>query len=55
MEEPIHFVDHQSIFIKIRYMSPEMIKKQGHDYSVDHYSLGAILHEMIFGFPPFYS
>ncbi len=37
------------------YMSPEMIQKQGHDYSVDYYGLGALLYEMMFGFPPFYS
>jgi serum/glucocorticoid-regulated kinase 2 len=36
------------------YMSPEMIEKNGHDYSVDFYGLGALLYEMIFGFPPFY-
>lgn len=35
-------------------MSPEMIQKEGHDYSVDFYGLGALLHEMIFGFPPYY-
>lgn len=36
-------------------MSPEMIGKGGHDRSVDFYGLGAILYEMIYGFPPFYS
>ena len=36
------------------YMSPEMIKKQGHDLSVDYYGLGTILYEIIVGFPPFY-
>ena len=41
-------------YLKIRYMSPEMIKKEGHDFSVDFYGLGAILYEMIFGYPPFY-
>ena len=46
----------QSIFINIkRYMSPEMILKEGHNFSVDFYGLGALLYEMIFGFPPFYS
>jgi serum/glucocorticoid-regulated kinase 2 len=36
-------------------MSPEMIEKKGHSYGVDHYGLGALLYEMVFGFPPFYS
>jgi len=37
------------------YMSPEMILKKGHDYGVDYYGLGALLYEMMFGYPPFYS
>jgi serine/threonine protein kinase len=37
------------------YMSPEMLKGEGHDYAVDFYSLGAILFEMLTGLPPFYS
>lgn len=35
-------------------MSPEMILKQGHTRSVDFYGIGALLYEMIYGFPPFY-
>ena len=33
----------------------KMIKKEGHDFSVDYYGLGALLYEMIFGFPPYYT
>ena len=35
-------------------MSPEMIKKVGHSFSLDYYALGALLYEMVCGFPPFY-
>lgn len=37
------------------YLSPEIVKKQGHGKSVDCYMLGVILHEMLFGLPPFYT
>lgn len=37
------------------YMSPEMILKEGHDRKVDFYGMGALLYEMVFGFPPFYT
>ena len=36
-------------------MSPEMIQKKGHNYSVDYYGLGAYLYEMLFGYPPYYN
>ena len=54
MKELILFVEVLSNFSKFRYMSPEMILKGGHDRSVDFYGMGALLYEMIFGFPPFY-
>ncbi len=37
------------------YMSPEMLQQCGHTLSVDFYSLGALLYEMIVGLPPHYS
>jgi serum/glucocorticoid-regulated kinase 2 len=37
------------------YMSPEMLKGEGHSEMVDFYSLGAILYEMLTGLPPHYS
>ena len=35
------------------YMSPEMINCQSYDKSTDIWSLGILLYEMYFGFPPF--
>lgn len=37
------------------YMSPEMLQQCGHTLSVDFYSLGALIYEMILGLPPHYS
>lgn len=36
------------------YMSPEMLKGDGHGREVDFYSLGALLYEMLTGLPPYY-
>lgn len=36
------------------YMSPEMLREEGHGRAVDYYSLGAMLYEMLTGLPPFY-
>ncbi len=37
------------------YMSPEMLQQTGHTLTVDYYSLGALVYEMIVGLPPHYS
>jgi serine/threonine protein kinase len=36
------------------YMSPEMIQKAGHSTSIDCFSLGSLLYELLTGSPPFY-
>jgi protein kinase A len=35
-------------------MAPEIITGTGHIKTVDFYCLGALLYEMLIGFPPFY-
>ncbi|XP_068556522.1 serine/threonine-protein kinase Sgk2 isoform X4 [Anas acuta] len=37
------------------YLAPEVLKKQPYDRTVDWWCLGAVLYEMLFGLPPFYS
>jgi len=38
-----------------KYMAPEVVTRNGHSYGVDFYTLGALLHELVCGLPPFYS
>ncbi|ELU03722.1 hypothetical protein CAPTEDRAFT_172316 [Capitella teleta] len=37
------------------YLAPEVLRKQPYDRTVDWWCLGAVLFEMIYGLPPFYS
>ena len=37
------------------YFAPEIITREGHNKAADWWSYGALLYEMLFGIPPFYS
>lgn len=37
------------------YLAPEVLRKQPYDWTVDWWCLGAVLYEMLYGLPPFYS
>uniref|UniRef100_UPI00358F0D5B serine/threonine-protein kinase Sgk1 isoform X1 n=1 Tax=Myxine glutinosa TaxID=7769 RepID=UPI00358F0D5B len=37
------------------YLAPEVLRKQAYDRTVDWWCLGAVLYEMLYGLPPFYS
>lgn len=39
----------------IAYLAPEMLRRKGHDKSVDWYLMGVLLYEMLTGSPPYYS
>jgi serine/threonine protein kinase len=36
------------------YMCPEMLQGQNYDFKLDIYSLGALMHEMLIGAPPYF-
>lgn len=38
----------------LEYMAPEIIIGKGHSKEIDYYCLGALLYEMLMGYPPFY-
>lgn len=44
----------QSFCGTAEYLSPEMVNGTGHDCSVDWWTLGILLYEILVGIPPFY-
>ena len=39
----------------IAYLAPEILKKHGHNKSIDWYYVGALLYELLVGIPPYYN
>lgn len=37
------------------YLAPEMVDREGHDFSVDWWALGVLIYEMVIGVTPFYN
>uniref|UniRef100_A0A8D0L3S0 Serum/glucocorticoid regulated kinase 2 n=1 Tax=Sphenodon punctatus TaxID=8508 RepID=A0A8D0L3S0_SPHPU len=47
--------ENKSFLDSSQYLAPEVLRKQPYDRTVDWWCLGAVLYEMLFGLPPFYS
>lgn len=45
----------QSVVGSPSYIAPEIVKRQNYGVSCDWWSVGVIMFEMLFGYPPFYS
>lgn len=37
------------------YLAPEMLRRSGHNRTVDWYLLGVLIYEMLVGVPPYFS
>lgn len=44
----------QSFCGSLVYMAPEMLDQRGHTYTLDWYLLGAMIYELLDGYPPYY-
>ena len=47
--------DTRSFCGSVAYLAPEMLKRTGHNRTVDWYLLGVLLYEMLVGVPPYFS
>ena len=36
-------------------MAPEMLNQSGHDITLDYYTLGILLFELVVGIPPYFA
>ena len=50
---PEYMVNNYIFILNIQ--APEIVTRVGHSYGADFYALGALLHELVCGLPPFYS
>ena len=39
----------------VAYLAPEMLRRTGHNRTVDWYLLGVLIYEMVVGIPPYFS
>jgi len=39
----------------VAYLAPEMLRRSGHNKTVDWYLLGVLIYEMLVGMPPYFS
>lgn len=55
-KEGVKMNKHTSSFCgSVAYLAPEMLKRSGHNHSLDWYLLGDLIYELLMGFPPFFS
>lgn len=43
------------MYSSVAYLAPEMLRRSGHNRTVDWYLLGVLIYEMLVGIPPYFS